>query len=62
MTTASCYCRGAGVCDTCNGHACAGHCTCNLDGAPQQQLTSYGHANPSQTRLDAWTARQEARR
>ena len=57
---ADCYCRGAAICDA--GHHVCTDCTCNVDGAPQTQATGYGHVNPSQTRLDAWTARQELRR
>jgi len=48
-----CYCRGAGTCPDCDGHECAGQCTCNRDGAPQDTMT-YGHVNATQTRLDAW--------
>lgn len=55
----NCYCRGNGVCDTCDGHTCTGGCTCQIDGAPQN---NYGWVNPSPTRLDAWTQKQEARR
>ena len=59
-----CYCRGAGICDN-NHHICES-CSCDEhDGAPQtrEEVTSgYGHANPSQARLDAWTERQELRR
>lgn len=63
MTTATnCYCRGGGVCDTCDGHTCTGGCTCQLDGAPEHQLTAYGHANPTPARLNAWKQKQEARR
>lgn len=55
----SCYCRGVGTCYTCGGHECAGQCTCNRDGAPQN---NYGWVNPSPTRLDAWTQKQELTR
>ena len=54
-----CYCRGAGTCEECGGHTCAGGCTCNLDGAPQN---NFGWVNPSPTRLDAWTQKQELTR
>ena len=59
----ACYCRGAGICDN-NHHICE-DCTCDHDGAPQTRsevTTGYGHVNPSTTRLDAWTARQELNR
>lgn len=63
MTAADCFCRGAGLCEDCSGHTCAGLCTCDHDGAPQTQAeVTSGHVNPSTTRLDAWTARQELRR
>lgn len=57
---ADCYCRGQATCE--NGHHVCTNCTCNVDGAPPEQSTGYGHVNPSQTRLDAWTARQELRK
>lgn len=57
---AGCYCRGNATCGDCEGHICAGQCTCENDGAPQQSL--YGHANPTQDRLDAWKAKWEATR
>lgn len=27
----SCYCRGFGLCDTCEQHVCTGDCTCDPD-------------------------------
>ncbi|GGH93922.1 hypothetical protein GCM10007170_15920 [Arthrobacter liuii] len=56
----SCYCRGAAICD--QGHHTCTDCTCDTDGAPQEQPTAYGHANPSTARLAAWQQKQEARR
>ncbi len=59
----SCYCRGAGTCDTCGGHNCTGGCTCNLDGAPQtQEQVTAGWVNPSTAREAAWREKQELTR
>jgi hypothetical protein len=60
-TKGICFCGKLYTCDDCGGDVC--DCTCDIDGAPHsQEAVTAGHVNPSQARMDAWTARQELRR
>lgn len=47
----SCYCRGFGLCDTCEQHVCTGDCTCDPDPTP--------NTYPNQSGEEAWTEKKE---